>query len=100
MEGLVQIAHYFDSTTAQIDRALLESAGIPAEVFIEDLGKQGPSQGRLMVPSTAVEDACELLEIEPPGEVTREPIDRSWGLTIGIVLLVAAAAIISLLLRT
>ena len=100
MEGLVQIAYYFDSTTAQIDRALLESAGIPAQVFVEDLGKQGPAQGRLMVPSTAVTDACEVLEIEPPG-VAPEPLNsRSWGLTVGIVLLVAAAGIVSLLLRT
>lgn len=99
MEGLVQIAYYFDSTTAQIDRALLDSAGIPAEVFVEDLGRQGPSQGRLMVPSTAVDEACEVLEIDPPG-VTPEPLsDKSWGLTVGIVLLVAVAAVISLLLR-
>jgi len=100
MEGLVQIAYYFDSMTAQIERAKLESAGIPAQVFVEDLAKQGPAQGRLMVPSSAVEEACELLEIELPGEPPDDQIGQNWYVVIGIVLAVAAAGVISVLLRT
>lgn len=100
MEGLVQIAYYFDATTAQIARAKLESAGIPAEVFVEDLAKQGPAQGRLMVPASAVDEACELLDLDPPGSPPTPGADRNWGLVIGIVLLVALAGLISFLLRT
>ncbi len=99
MEGLVQIAYYFDSMTAQIERAKLESAGIPAQVFVEDLAKQGPAQGRLMVPASAVEDACELLEIEQPGERAGEAIGQNWAVIIGIVLFIAALGLISVLLR-
>ena len=100
MEGLVQIAYYFDSTTAQIERAKLESAGIPAEVFVEDLAKQGPAQGRLMVPASAVEEACLLLEIAEPGTPDPVQIGQNWYVVIGIVLFIAAAGLISVLLRT
>jgi hypothetical protein len=99
MEGLVQIAYYFDSTTAQIERAKLESAGIPAQVFVEDLAKQGPAQGRLMVPASAVDEACEVLEIDRPGEESVQEIGQNWYVVIGIVLAIALAGIVSVMLR-
>ncbi len=99
MEGLVQIAEFFDSGTAEVERAVLESAGIPAIVFVDDLGRQGPARGRLMVPATAVEDACEVLDMKLPDEPMETPLDRNWGLVFGIVLAVALAGWVSLLLR-
>lgn len=45
MEGLVQIAYYFDSTTVQIDRAVLESAGFRPKSSSRILGGKGRHKG-------------------------------------------------------
>lgn len=95
MAGLIQVHEYFDATEAQVARARLVSLGVTAEVFVDDLGRQGPSHGRLMVASDQVEEACEVLGLDPPGE--REPgfLERNAALLLLAIVALAAAGLIS-----
>lgn len=95
MDALVEIHEYFDPTDAQVAKAKLVSLGISAEVFVSDLGRQGPSHGRLVVPAELVAEACGVLGLELPTE--REPgfFERNAALLLLLIIALAAAGIIN-----
>ena len=95
MDALVDIYEYLDSTEAQVAKAKLISLGISAEVFVDDLGRQGPSRGRLVVPAELAAEACEVLGLELPTE--REPnfLERNAALLLLLIVAVAAAGLIN-----
>jgi hypothetical protein len=89
MDDLVKIALYLSDAEAEIARAKLESGGMEAFVFVENLGGEGPRQGRLMVRPADVAEACEVLDLDRP--TTRmNPLVDNAVVIIGLVLLVAA----------
>lgn len=89
MDDLVKIALYLSDAEAEIARAKLESGGMEAFVFVENLGGEGPRQGRLMVRPGDVNEACEVLELDVPTARMNPLVDRAVVL-IGLVLLVLA----------
>ncbi|MBK5267767.1 MAG: hypothetical protein JJE47_10070 [Acidimicrobiia bacterium] len=91
MDDLVKIALYLSDTEAEIARAKLESGGMEAFVFVENLGGEGPRQGRLMVRPADVAEACEVLELDRPATRMNPLVDKSVVI-IGLVLLIAAVA--------
>ena len=94
MEGLVDIPEYLDSTEAQVAKAKLNALGVSAEVFVDDLGRQGPSRGRLVVPAGQVAEACEVLGFEVPTEKPPGFIERNAALLLlGLVALAAAGVL-------
>lgn len=91
MEDLVKIALYLSDVEAEIARAKLESGGVDAFVFVENLGGEGPRQGRLMVRPADVPEACEVLGLELPVQRMNPLVDKAV-LVAGLVLLVLAIA--------
>lgn len=79
MEELIEIRRYLDAMEAEMARAKLESGGMQARVFVENMGGEGPRQGRLMVMPVDVADACEVLDLELPSPVVETTLDRyTW----------------------
>lgn len=67
--GWAVVATYAQVYEAEISKAILESAGIPAQVLGEHVGVFGPGWSgmairgvRLVVPAAALEDARAVLE--------------------------------------
>lgn len=78
--GWAVVATYAQVYEAEIAKAFLEDAGIPAQVLGEHVGVFGPGWSgmairgvRLVVPATALEEARGVLE----GREEEEPDD--WG---------------------
>lgn len=71
MTDQICIKTYLHRYEAEIDRTFLESNGIEALIYADDLGGMAPgmvfgSQGvRLLVAENQVEEASVLLDIEP-----------------------------------
>lgn len=76
MDELVEVFVYLDAGEAEIARAQLESGGIGAKVFVENLGGEGPRQGRLMVPSANVVEACEVLGLVVPPPIRTSALQQ------------------------
>lgn len=99
MEGLIEIHEYLDVTEAELIKAKLISLGVSAEVFVNDLGRQGPRRGRLLVPAELVVEACEVLGLEVPVERTPGFFERNAALLFLILVAVAAAGVVTLFTR-
>ncbi|MDH3306059.1 MAG: DUF2007 domain-containing protein [Acidimicrobiia bacterium] len=88
---LVEVFMYLDAGEAEIARARLESGGIEAKVFVENLGGEGPRQGRLMVPADDVGEACDVLDLTVPAPIRTSALQR-WTVPLLVALLLVAVA--------
>ena len=91
MDDLVQIAVYLNDVEAEIAKAKLESGGMAVRMFVENMGGEGPRQGRLLVNPSDVDEACEVLGLETPS-VGRPLVADKTVIAVGLVLVGLAVA--------
>lgn len=91
MDDLVQIAVYLNDVEAEIAKASLVSGGMEVRMFVENIGGEGPRQGRLLVNPGDVNEACELLGLELPA-VERPLVADKTVIAVGLVLVGLALA--------